>query len=339
MPPESTPVGLTEAGPARRPPDRLPSYAELAHADPPHSAWSIPGIDPRLGMLSLLDEEAAANAFRLVRRGKQFRLDAALDLFDPPLFGRSRFVHDVVELDNIFDEILSGWSTQVSSKWDGFRHVRHPVAGFFGGLAAAEHGVGHWARHGIVGRGVLVDVAAYRASVGRPLRPDAPDPIEVEDLVEALARTGTTLGRGDVLLVRTGWLDWYRTLDTVDRIAAARVEAAVGLRTCGKMIEFLWDQHISAVAADNPALEVWPAGALIEPSVRAAARTDRGRLSEVFMHFALIPLLGIPIGELWDLGPLAADCAVDGRYEFLLMSAPMPSMTGVASPPNAIAVK
>ena len=44
-------------------------------------------------------------------------------------------------------------------------------------------------------------------------------------------------------------------------------------------------------------------------------------------------------GELWDLDELAHDCAADGVYEFLFTSAPLNLHQGVASPPNALAVK
>jgi hypothetical protein len=50
-------------------------------------------------------------------------------------------------------------------------------------------------------------------------------------------------------------------------------------------------------------------------------------------------LLGIPIGELWNLDPLAEDCASDGVYSFLFTSAPLNVEAGVASPPNALAIK
>ncbi|HEY5625021.1 MAG TPA: cyclase family protein, partial [Dehalococcoidia bacterium] len=58
-----------------------------------------------------------------------------------------------------------------------------------------------------------------------------------------------------------------------------------------------------------------------------------------FMHWRLIPLLGMPIGELWDLDALAADCADDGVYEFLFTSSPLNVPGGVGSPPNAMAIK
>ena len=50
-------------------------------------------------------------------------------------------------------------------------------------------------------------------------------------------------------------------------------------------------------------------------------------------------MLGMPIGEFWDLDPLADDCAQDGVYEFMLVSAPLYIPQGVGSPPNAYAIK
>jgi hypothetical protein len=50
-------------------------------------------------------------------------------------------------------------------------------------------------------------------------------------------------------------------------------------------------------------------------------------------------MFGMPIGELWDFEELAADCAADSRYEFMLVSAPLYIPGGVGSPPNAYAIK
>lgn len=42
---------------------------------------------------------------------------------------------------------------------------------------------------------------------------------------------------------------------------------------------------------------------------------------------------------MWALEELAADCAADGSYEFLLTAAPLPITGAVGSPVNPIAVK
>jgi hypothetical protein len=62
-------------------------------------------------------------------------------------------------------------------------------------------------------------------------------------------------------------------------------------------------------------------------------------MHEVFAHSLLLPMLGIPLGEMFDLSRLAADCADDGRYACLFVSAPLNVPQGVASPPNALAIK
>jgi hypothetical protein len=52
-----------------------------------------------------------------------------------------------------------------------------------------------------------------------------------------------------------------------------------------------------------------------------------------------LPLLGLPLGELFVLAPLAEDCALDRRYEFMVVSAPLHVEGGVATPPNAVVIK
>ena len=50
-------------------------------------------------------------------------------------------------------------------------------------------------------------------------------------------------------------------------------------------------------------------------------------------------MMGMPIGELFALDELAADCADDGVYEFMFVSMPLNLPGGVGSPPNALALK
>jgi kynurenine formamidase len=60
--------------------------------------------------------------------------------------------------------------------------------------------VGDLARHGLVTRGVLVDIPAVR---GTPWV-DADDPVDGDDIDRALAATATTFERGDALLLYMG---------------------------------------------------------------------------------------------------------------------------------------
>jgi hypothetical protein len=176
---------------------------------------------------------------------------------------------------------------------------------------------------------------------GSPLNCAANDAISHEDLDGALSAQGVSVEPGDILLVHTGWIDWYRGLDTAAReaVAADRDFGAPGLAPGTASARFLWDLHIAALASDNPAVELWPPGGDIRGKMWAQARDDPDRAHEAFLHFSLLPLLGLPLGELWDIGPLARACAADGRWTCLLTSAPLNLDAGVASPPNALAIR
>jgi kynurenine formamidase len=321
----------------------LPSYDELPVREglPAGSSWGLWGEGDRFGCLNLLTPERARRAAGLVCRGAVFPLNLELELVDPPMFNRRQHRHTVTgEVGKTgHDDLLDDFNTQASSQWDGFRHVLHPEHGHYGGVADEDHGIDHWARRGIVGRAVLVDVGRYREADGRPLRMGEPDMIEPADVLGALEAQGTTVETGDVLLLRTGWVAWYRGQDEAGRrrLGDPATAAAPGLRPGREIAALLWDLHIAAVASDAPALEVWPIGGITDPDERAAARAATPE--DVFVHTRLLPLLGLPIGELWELEALADDCAGDGVHEAMLTSAPLNLRAGVASPPNAIAIK
>lgn len=324
-------------------PRGLPTYDELpVRADaPPGSSWGVWGDGDVLGCLNLLTRERAVAGAALVRTGRVFPLDLDLGLPDPPLFGRARARHEVTGEPGSMghDDLLHDWNTQSSTQWDGFRHIRHPVHGHYGGVADGDHGIHHWASHGLVGRAVVADVGRWREAQGRALRCDAPDVIEPNELLACLADQGTLVEEGDVLLLRTGWLAWYRGLDAAGRTACAADLATPGLRPGAATARVLWDLHIAAVAADNPALEVWPLGSQAPSGWQGRLRENPSWWPEVFVHTALLPLLGLPIGELFDLDALAEDCADDGRYEACFTSAPLHLRAGVASPPGALAIR
>ncbi|MEA3018726.1 MAG: hypothetical protein QOI47_250 [Actinomycetota bacterium] len=321
----------------------LPAYDDLPVREgaPPHSSWGVWGDGDVLGCLNLLTPERVVRAASLIRTGRVFALNLDMSLPSPPLFGRGAYRHEVTGRPSgmSHDDVLHDWNTQSSSQWDGFRHVGNPTHGRYGGVADEDHGVHHWVNR-IVGRAVLADIGRWRTAQDRPLRYDSPDPISPDDVLGCLADQGTPFEDGDVLLLRTGWLSWYRALDLDRRAAMAAELAAPGLMPGEATCRLLWDLHVAAVAADNPALEVWPIGSLMdEPDWRATAEADPSRWPDVFVHTALLPLLGIPIGELFDLDALAEDCVATGTYDSFFASAPLNLPAGVATPPNALAIR
>ena len=332
-------------------PATLPAYDDLPIRNGLRSAWEVWGDgDDVLGCLNLLTPERAAEAAGLVERGDVFALNWSMGLPDPPLFAREPFVHHVNGRPGgtSQDDVLDNWNTQSSSQWDGFRHIchvgvapDHPGTGHFGGVDNDHHGIDHWAQRGIVGRGVLADVGRWRHQQGRPIAYDESDVVTPDELLACLADQGTDVHEGDILLVRFGWTGWYERQDADKRRALADPMQfrSVGLHPGEETARVLWNLHVAAIGCDNPAVEVWPPGALLTPDEVAEVRADPSRIHELFVHTILLPMLGLPLGEMFALDALADDCALDGRYEFMVTSAPLNLPRGVASPPNALAIK
>jgi kynurenine formamidase len=295
-------------------------------------SWDLHGPGDQLGTLNRLTAPVVAEAMGAVRTGERIGVSLPLALPDPPFFGRQAFKHTVFPMGPFaFDDFVDGFYLQCSSQWDGLRHIGGPD-GWYGGWrgspdADAEPlGIHHWAARGIIGRGVLIDLAGARDGTGYdPFTSVAFSP---DDLSAALAGSGGgSLRYGDIVCVRTGWMDKYLALSADQRRELAEPMASVtgyeaaGLSGGEAMARFLWDSGVAAVACDNPAVEVVP-----------------GDRSVGFLHGRLITGLGMAIGELFDFGPLAAACARAGRYEFLFVSVPLNLAGGVGSPANAVAI-
>ncbi|MGI9657429.1 MAG: cyclase family protein, partial [Gaiellaceae bacterium] len=265
--------------------------------------------------------------------GTVFALNWDIALPAPAFFKRQTVKHTVFEKYPGFavDDYLDSFWPQASSQWDGLRHIGDDDNGFYNGATLDEVtatggklGIEHWARRGIAGRGVLVDVARFAHETAVALDPFDFFAIDSALISEVLASRGVALRQGDILILRTGWVEAYEELNQQEReeLAAQVRPGSPGLHGAD-VPGFLWDNRVAAIAADNPGLE--------------AGYPERG--SDLSLHRALIARLGMPLGELWDLRRLAADCERDGRYEFFLTSAPLHVSGGVGSPPNVLALK
>jgi kynurenine formamidase len=308
-----------------------PRYADL----PDGCAWDV--LDPELGSLGLLTPDRVAAAARLVRTGKRFSLDLPIDQPDPPFFGREPVRHDVFDYaDNILDDRLDNYFPQGSTQWDAFSHFAHSTRGFFGGRdkeaikAGDALGVDAWHHEGIVGRGVLLDVARHVEIAGDSGFMVTPDLMD-----ETAAAQGIALRDGDILCVRVGWMAYYRSLDDAGRVELAAKSrgsfegfALPGIGPGTATAAWLWDHGVAAIAVDNPAVEPFPVSA-----GHASFSADD------MVHVKVMAMLGIPLGEFFDFEALAQDCAADGVYEFLFTSAPLGIPGGIGSPPNALAIK
>ena len=176
------------------------------------SSWGVWGDHDVFGTLNLLSPERVLAAARSIRTGRVFALNPELTLPDPPLFGRARMRHEITgELGGGHDDLYHDWNTQSSAQWDGFRHFAHREHGHYGGVPDQEHGIHYWAKRGIVGTGG----ARRRRALARADRPTdrarhEPTPSPPTTSPSCLAAQDTTVETGDILLIRTGWMAWYR---------------------------------------------------------------------------------------------------------------------------------
>ncbi|TYB41857.1 cyclase family protein [Actinomadura chibensis] len=315
----------------------VPRYDELPLS--PYGgrhAWDLPRC-AGVGALGLITDEIRRRALDSVRTGELVSLNAPLDVIDPPLFGRARLEHavEVKREGLVLDDRVDALYPQVSSQWDALNHIGAEPGVFFGGttleqqLSGEVNGVDVWARRGIAGRGVLVDMETAMRRRHDRYGPGEPIEMSHEDVQAALEAQGTTLRPGDILVLYTGFLDWYLGLDGAARAAVSQAGpevTAAGLAHTEDVARFLWDGGVTAVASDSLGVEAWP--------------PDRGPEARPFgfLHSSLIGHLGMAIGELWELRELRERCRARGAFDFLLVSAPLYLRGGVGSPANAVAM-
>lgn len=285
-------------------------------------AWAKWGEQDERGALNQIGPEELKRAFGLVRSAKVMSLAQPLSPQTPvpahraPLqhfMGRDggdyaaggkrpggfQFAEDTVVMPMHFgthvDALCHAWYDD--QLYNGF-----PSTGTRSTTGAARCGVDKMGP--IVGRGVLLDLVRL---AGRPLgRGEA---VSQEMLQEAAGRAKLHPEKGDVVLLRTGWLeaklaspDYYDGEPGID-VGAAR---------------WLAERGVAAVGADNFAVEPIP----FPPE-------------KVFpVHQCLIRDYGVPLIEGLVLAPLAEV----GAASFLFMAAPLPIRGATGSPLVPLAV-
>ena len=320
---------------------QLPSFASLPTVeDMPHGcAWGLfDQGDQRdeLGTLNFLTDDNTKKAIEQeVKTGRRVQLDWSLDQMKFPGFGRDTSSHKLIDLSFLgvtaSDDTIT-FNTQQSSQWDGLRHFAHqeskllyngvPNQAMYTDPKDLRLGMQRWVENGgIAGRGILIDWASWYAAQHAGHMPEAnkDNAISLADLKACLEHQGTHLQPGDILIIRTGFIAWHNGANDEQLKAQQSSGTSIGLAQDPELVAWLWDNHFSAVAADNPALEAWP---------------PKGQL----LHEFLIAFWGCPIGELWNLEELSKVCREHKRWSFFLTSSPLNIPGGVASPPNVMAI-
>ena len=286
--------------------------------------WGRWGADDQIGTLNLITPEKRKHAASLVQDGVSVSLarDAETEeAIDNPLPYR------VIPLGITADEIRISYHGFMHTHLDFLNHNFIGEGVTYNGYtpdptvvaAVGRHSRNtiHNAKHGIVTRGILIDMARFK-NVSY-LEPGTP--IYVEDLEAWEEETGLTISSGDAVVIRTG--RWARRADVG---AWDIANAAAGLHA--SVIPWLKQRDIALLGGEAPQ-DVAPAN--IDPAVTAP--DDLG--PRPLHRFALI-YLGMPLFDNLDLDALAEVAASHNRWEFLLTAAPLPTR-GTGSPINPIA--
>jgi len=295
--------------------------------------WGRWGDDDRLGTLNLIDEAAVRRGAAEVRDGRRLPLAMRFDQQSPQVGsipGRINPLRTMVAINTpysafgtdgfcVSDDIVT-MGLQASTHWDALAHASYggvlwngvPASTVTAEAGSRELGI-HRVRS-LTSRGVLLDVARARG-VDR-LAPGTG--VTADDLDAAADLAAVTVEPGDVLLVRTGQAQLYRERNRTAYATGDQPGLTVSCPTWFRR------HDVAAVATDTLAFEVYPC-----------------EDSDVLFPVHLLDLvdLGLLQGQNFDLEDLAADCAADGRYAFLLEASPIPFTGGAGAPVSPVAVK
>ena len=304
------------------------------------SNWGRWGKDDEIGTLNYTTPEDVVAAMQLVKKGRVISLALNYDERGPqggktkyPALGRFNPIHlmtrtgtdaysgvlDHRKIRGTDDIVIMG--LQSGTQWDGLGHILYEDYMWNGydcrnvtSSGAQKAGI-EKTREKMIGRGVLLDVAR---AMGEKYLPDG-FAITNEILDYTEQKQGVTVRRGDYLLVHTGHIERCLQNKSWDGYPGGD---APGLAF--ETVDWLHKRQVAAVATDTWGAEVRP---------NQAEDTNQP------WHWIAIPMMGLTVGEIFDLTELARDCAKDKRYEFLFVAPALPITGAVGSPVNPLAIK
>lgn len=307
-----------------------PPFAEVAARVRNWGRW---GPDDQIGTLNFIDDAVRARGAASVQSGKSFALGLPLSEAEGIqagfIKGRVNPTRSMIQVNEPLSpdpdwvcssEDVVTLALQCATHWDALAHCSYGGV-IYNGFPASSVDAGGAQRCGIqllttlVSRGVLLDVA--RAKGQEVLDPGYA--ITPDDLSAACELAGAGVEPGDIVLVRTGQM--------VHLVPPHRDLVAYTFPTPGLTIEtagWFWSRDVAAVATDTLPLEVYPC-----------------QYDDIYLPVHLLHLveMGMTQGQNWVLDELAADCAADGQYTFLLDATPLPFTNGLGSPLNPLALK
>lgn len=321
--------------------DRKISRDDLRQAAETYRNWGKWGPEDEIGTLNYTTADDIVAAARLVKKGKVISLALNFDHLGPqgakskyPSMGRTNPIHTMLRtgtdaysgvLDHrgirAADDMVT-MPLQCGTQWDGLGHVFYENYMWNGydcrevtSAGAQKCGI-EKTKNKMVGRGVLLDVARFK---GVDCLEDGYG-ITGEDLDKTAKSQNVDLKSGDYIVVRTGHMERCQAAESWDGYPGGD---APGLAF--ETLEWIQRTQLAALATDTWGAEVRPNNT--EPGINQP------------WHWITIPIMGMTMGEIFNVKELADDCAGDGTYEYLFVAPALPITGAVGSPVNPLAIK
>ena len=348
-----------------------PTYAELPlnSSYPTKAAWGVWGSDDELGALNHITKDTILAASREIQLGRIIPLNLRLDALDPPVNpDRKPLTHLFQPGQGYTDDVLI-LNTQISTQYDGLRHfaysTENDVATYqwyndlikeyeevIGPARTETLGIHVAAEKGIGTRGVLLDWAGWMDAKNESFDAFTERKITVTELDEVAHWQGLSddwSRPGDMLVVRTGWLMQYTKLGEADKALLPLSDGhTIGLEASDATLQWLWEKKFSLVGADNPALESVGLIRQLICGVFAVLLLTTCDVQTPFdgmvngeqrsLHEILIAGWGQSIVEFLELESLAVILRQSKRCTFFVTVQNLNVYSGIASPPNALAI-
>jgi kynurenine formamidase len=302
---------------------RPPSQDEVA-AYLEDRNWDRWGPSDQRGALNLISPSKVVAAMRTVQEGRTISLARPIDhrpAFrnpDPPEYALAVAPWRTSDGGYAHDHLAMGFHNAATTHIDALCHI-WDGDGMWGGRQAKDvlgkdgavwGGIEQWSS-GIVTRGVLLDVPAHRGVSHVSVE----DPVHGWELEAIAAAEGITLEPGDAVAVYSGreaWEEsWENIPDEYPPVPRPGLHASC--------LPFVRKNDVAALLWDM--MDLTPSGYDLPWTV----------------HGALMSY-GTALVDNALLAPLAQACAELGRWEFLLLVAPLRLLGGTGSPVNPLAI-
>jgi kynurenine formamidase len=315
---------------------------DIRKAADKYKNWGKWGPEDEIGTLNYTTPEDILNAVKLVKKGKVISLALNFDHTGPqgaksnyPSMGRTNPIHTMIRtgtdaysgvLDKrgirAADDMVT-MPLQCGTQWDGLGHVFYEEYMWNGfdcrevtSAGAQKCGI-EKTKNKMVGRGVFLDVAR---ALGKDCLDDGYG-ITCDDLDMTAKKQGVELKRGDYIVVRTGQMERCFKAGSWDGYPGGD---APGFAF--ETLDWVHRTELAALASDT-----W--GCEVRPNESKDAGINQP------WHWITIPIMGMTMGEIFNVKELADDCAEDGVYEYLFVAPAIPITGAVGSPVNPLAIK